>query len=245
MIAAIASALVPTAFVVAWLVEARRPARAYPTVPGWQRLGAIFFVIIAVVGSATPMLLAHTFVAEPRLLHLASLGFWALPLGILVTSAVHYAWHRASHRFDLLWRVSHQLHHSPQRVDIPGAFYAHPVEAIAKSALAFLVTITVLGLDPEVASTTSSLLALLSVFQHWNVRTPRWLGWFLPRPEMHALHHEANVHGRNYGDLPIWDMLFGTYENPATFEGNVGFTSAASGRLRDMLLMRDVNRPLP
>ena len=36
-----------------------------------------------------------------------------------------------------------------------------------------------------------------------------------------------------------------TRRSPAKFEGNVGFAPVASGRLRDMLLMRDVNRPSP
>ena len=61
------------------------------------------------------------------------------------------------------------------------------------------------------------------------------------RAEQHAAHHEYEVHGRNYGDLPLWDLLFGTFYNPARFEGRVGFDAPASARLADMLLMRDVN----
>ena len=70
------------------------------------------------------------------------------------------------------------------------------------------------------------------------------VGWFLPRPEMHALHHAFGVHGRNYGDLPLWDALFGTYANPSgPVAVQVGFEPDASARLGDMLLMRDVNAP--
>ncbi|RZM77064.1 hypothetical protein C3B51_16910 [Pseudoalteromonas rubra] len=32
-------------------------------------------------------------------------------LGFLLTSFVAYWWHRSMHKFDLLWRVFHQLHH--------------------------------------------------------------------------------------------------------------------------------------
>jgi hypothetical protein len=43
-------------------------------------------------------------------------------------------------------------------------------------------------------------------------------------------------------DLPLWDMLFGTFQNSQTFDGKVGFRNSASARIGDMLLMRDVHR---
>ena len=75
------------------------------------------------------------------------------------------------------------------------------------------------------------------------MRTPRWVGWFFQRPEMHRIHHEHGRHRNNYGDIPWWDMLFGTYENPP----RVGWPPAASTtrreqRLGDMLPCRDVHR---
>lgn len=49
------------------------------------------------------------------------------------------------------------------------------------------------------------------------------------------------MHARNYGDLPIWDMLFGTYLNPrGPVAIDVGFGEAQAARLGTMLLMRDV-----
>jgi len=98
-----------------------------------------------------------------------------------------------------------------------------------------------LGLSPEVASAVSSTLVVLSTFQHWNINTPRALGYIISRPEMHALHHEFDIHARNYSEFAIWDMIFGTYENPMHFEGRVGFVDSAASRLKDMLLMRNVN----
>ena len=41
----------------------------------------------------------------------------------------------------------------------------------------------------------------------------------------------------------VIDMLFGTYENPETFEGEAGFYDGASNRVVDMLLGRDVSEP--
>ncbi|SFI71127.1 hypothetical protein SAMN04487925_103803 [Bradyrhizobium sp. cf659] len=47
----------------------------------------------------------------------------------------------------------------------------------------------------------------------------------------------------NYGDLPIWDMLLGTFRNPASFEGAVGFDKPATDRFGAMLTFADVNEP--
>jgi len=60
---------------------------------------------------------------------------------------------------------------------------------------------------------------------------------------MHAYHHERDVHARNYGDLPLWDLVFGTYFNPSAFQGEVGFEGDKALRVGDMLMMRDVHRP--
>ena len=64
------------------------------------------------------------------------------------------------------------------------------------------------------------------------------LGKVITRPESHSLHHERDVHARNYGDIPIFDMLFGTFENPRSFEGKVGFHDGGSKRLGAMLAGR-------
>jgi sterol desaturase/sphingolipid hydroxylase (fatty acid hydroxylase superfamily) len=238
-----ASLSIPVAFLAMWWWERRRPARHYPELPGWGRLGAGFFVLAVLIGSAVPLLLALADLQGLRVFDLSALGGWGVIAGLLVTTLVRYAWHRAEHRFDTLWRIGHQLHHSPQRVDMPGAYFTHPLDVALKTAIGVLVGTVLLGLAPAAASATTLLVAGLGLFQHWNVRTPRWLGWLLPRPEMHALHHERGVHGRNYGDLPLWDLLFGTWVNPPAFDGCVGFDDPAAGRLRDMLLMRDAHAP--
>jgi sterol desaturase/sphingolipid hydroxylase (fatty acid hydroxylase superfamily) len=86
--------------------------------------------------------------------------------------------------------------------------------------------------------------ALLAVFQHTNIRTPQWLGYFVQRPESHSHHHERGVHARNYSDLPVFDLLFGTFHNPRDFAPQAGFYDGASARITDMLLARDVSTPV-
>ena len=58
------------------------------------------------------------------------------------------------------------------------------------------------------------------------------------RPESHNLHHERGVHARNYGDLPLFDMIFGTFANPRAADNQVGFYDGGSARVREMLLGR-------
>ena len=44
------------------------------------------------------------------------------------------------------------------------------------------------------------------------------------------LHHEKDVHARNFGDMPLWDRLFGTYAAPAEREVALGFEPERSRR---------------
>lgn len=82
-----------------------------------------------------------------------------------------------------------------------------------------------------------------SMFQHANIRTPRWLGYILQRPESHSRHHARGVHAGNYADLPIFDLLFGTFHNPRYFAAENGFYDGASSRVGEMLRFRDVSQP--
>jgi sterol desaturase/sphingolipid hydroxylase (fatty acid hydroxylase superfamily) len=55
------------------------------------------------------------------------------------------------------------------------------------------------------------------------------------------VHHQEGVHSFNYSDLPLWDMLFGTFRNPRTFDARCGFGIEGESRLGEMLLGVDVN----
>jgi sterol desaturase/sphingolipid hydroxylase (fatty acid hydroxylase superfamily) len=235
------SLFIPVVFVIMWLIESRWSKRPYVPVRDWKLLGAVFFIVVMITATITPLIWAKLGLSSLRVFDLSALGFLGYPLGLLITTGIAYWWHRAEHRYDFVWRMTHQLHHSALRVDIPGAFYTHPLEVVVKSTLGILVSTVLLGLAPLAAAAVSMTVAFISIFQHWNISTPQWLGWIIPRPEMHGLHHEYGIHARNYGDLPLWDMVFGTYHNPQDFTGRVGFEPAASERVVDMLLMRDAN----
>jgi len=106
------------------------------------------------------------------------------------------------------------------------------------------VTLIVLGLDPLAAALTGYVAAFYGMFQHLNVNTPQWLGYLIQRPEAHCEHHRKGVHAFNYGDLPVWDILIGTFRNPTRFTGECGFEAPADRRIGAMLALQDVNEPV-
>lgn len=70
------------------------------------------------------------------------------------------------------------------------------------------------------------------------------MGYFFQRPEMHRIHHKEGVHYNNFSDLPLWDMLFGTYENPKVDpKAPCGFAEERETRFKKMLSFQNVNRP--
>jgi sterol desaturase/sphingolipid hydroxylase (fatty acid hydroxylase superfamily) len=112
---------------------------------------------------------------------------------------------------------------------------------VMQALMQLFATVIVLGLVPLAAALVGYVAAFYGLFQHWNVRTPRWLGYLIQRPEAHCEHHRLGVHADNYGDLPLWDLLFASFRNSATFAGECGFAAPADRRMLAMLAWRDVN----
>jgi sterol desaturase/sphingolipid hydroxylase (fatty acid hydroxylase superfamily) len=163
-------------------------------------------------------------------------------LAYFIATFVFYWWHRWRHEVNLLWLGFHQIHHSPQRLEVITSFYKHPGEMVVNSIIGSVLVYSILGLSLEAGAIYTACTALGEFFYHTNVTTPRWVGFFFQRPEMHRIHHQHGRHKNNYGDITWWDMLFGTYENPPRFEHTCGFDDAREQRLADMLLYRDVHQ---
>lgn len=218
-------------------------ARRYATPRGWRLrallLSAGAFWLSLRVGEAWVALWPGA-----TLLDLSGWGMLGGALvGILVYELVHYGYHRLAHEWTWLWRHSHQMHHAAESLDAFGANLLHPIDVLAFTSLSVIVAYPLLGLSAEAGALLAAFLAFNAAFQHANVRTPRWLGWLIQRPEAHAVHHARGVHRFNYSDLPLWDWLFGTLRNPARFDGPVGFWTGASTRTLALLLGRDLTRP--
>jgi sterol desaturase/sphingolipid hydroxylase (fatty acid hydroxylase superfamily) len=163
-------------------------------------------------------------------------------IAYFVATFIFYWWHRWRHEHNFLWRGFHQIHHSPQRLEVITSFYKHPGEMIANSIIGSLLVYTFLGLSLEAGAIYTMCTALGEFFYHTNIKTPRWIGFIFQRPEMHRIHHQHNRHKNNYGDITWWDMLFGTYENPKEWVHTCGFDDAKEQQLLSMLAYKDVHK---
>ena len=224
------------------LWEFLAPARRLPDVPGWRWRAVLVFASYFLLSSYLPLLWAE-YLLPLQWFDLTRLGAWTGGLvGLLVYQACAYAWHRTIHASDWAWRGFHQMHHSAERLDTLSAFWFSPLEMVGWTAVA-RGSDAVLGLSPQ--ATTVALLSatLLAMFSHTNVRTPRWLGYLVERPESHSWHHARGHHRDNYSELPVFDMLFGTFRNPRDFAPETGFYDGGSRRVLEMSLAQDVSVP--
>ena len=53
---------------------------------------------------------------------------------------------------------------------------------------------------------------------------------------------QRDVHARNFGDMPLWDRLFGTYAEPTGEPVALGFAEGRGRRVLAMIACVDVNR---
>ena len=220
------------------LLELVSRGRVFPAVTNWRIKGTAFTLLYLAISTYAPLfwdgwLGDHRLFAADRLPLWAQIagGFLALELGV-------YAWHRTMHNTPFLWRWFHQTHHSAERVDIWGALYFHPFDMVGWAMVGSLALVLGFGVSAEAAIAINVLATFYGLFQHANIKTPHWLGYFIQRPESHSCHHERGVHARNYSDLPLWDMVFGTFHNPKEFTGQVGFYEGSSKKLGPLLIGR-------
>jgi len=225
----------------AW--ETLAPGRVLPRVPGWRVRGLLSLTLYFYLTTYLPLLWDGT-LAQYQLFDLRGWGVaGGAAAGVLAYELAVYLWHRAMHGSKLLWRVFHQMHHSAERVDTYGAFYFSPLDMAGWALVGSLVLVVGFGVSPGATTVVLLTTAFLGVFQHTNVRTPRWLGYLIQRPESHTVHHAKGLHAHNYSDFPFWDLCFGTFRNPAGYEHETGFHPGASARVWEMLSFRDVSEP--
>lgn len=234
------------------LLEALKPARELNKVKGWIPRAMLTFTVYFYLASYLP-LLWDKYLIEYQVFNIESINVYASTLiALLVFEFMLYVWHRAMHQTNWLWRTFHQMHHSVERVDTYGAFYFSPLDMIGFTLLGSLSLVLVVGVSPEATTYFLYITMFLAIFQHTNIRTPQWLGYIIQRPESHTIHHGKGIHRYNYSDLPIFDLLFGTFRNPKGYEVEVGFYQGASSKVSEMLRCQDIsikkgkiNNPVP
>jgi len=226
-------------------VESLQGGRRWPRVQGWWaralllnlvQVGAVWIAGVAWNG----WMLRH----RPWSADELGVNGGALA-GYLAITFFFYWWHRWRHQSDFLWRWFHQVHHSPQIIEVITSFYKHPFEILADSAISSAILYLVVGVGAQAAAGAVLLSGLAELVYHWNVRTPYWLGFVFQRPESHCIHHQKGVHSFNYCDLPLWDMLFGTFRNPRQWNSECGFGPNEELRLGEMLLGRNISSAQP
>lgn len=228
------------ALLVVW--EALFPAKALPKIKSWKLKGLASFTVYFFLSSYLP-LLTDPFLSQYQFFDLTSLG--NVGGGLMAIGLYEFGvfvWHRAMHKSDNLWRIFHQMHHSAERMDTYGAFYFSLFDMIGFTFLGSICLALLIGVTPQAVTIMLLTTMFLGIFQHTNIKTPQWLGYIIQRPESHTVHHARGIHKYNYSDLPIFDMLFGTFKNPKNYEHETGFYDGASSKIIEMLTFKDINK---
>jgi sterol desaturase/sphingolipid hydroxylase (fatty acid hydroxylase superfamily) len=239
------SILVIVATIVFLVLERIFPGRALPYSKGWYGRALLINLAQLLITLSTARIWIDLF-GGFSFFHFSD---WNMPLtegfvGWFVGTFFFYWWHRLRHKKGF-WVVLHQIHHSPSRIEAITSFYKHPIEILSDAILSALVLYPLLGCSMMGAFWYNFFAATGEYFYHANIRTPKWLRYFIQTPELHSIHHQFDVHKYNFADIPIWDRLFGTYKDTTDFVERCGFPQGAEEKLAKMLAFKDVYREEP
>lgn len=224
------------------LWEGLAPARKLPKVKFWKLRGILAFALFFFLSSYLPMIWDGA-LSKYQIFNMTGLGtYWGALVGVLIYELGEYVWHRTMHNSDFLWKAMHQMHHSAERLDSYGAFYFSPLDMTGWVAVSSICLVLVAGFTPEATTLIILATTFLTIFQHSNIKTPKWIGYFIQRPEAHTVHHAKGIHAYNYAGITLYDIIFGTFKNPKGYEHETGFYHGASAKVKDMLLFKDISR---
>lgn len=138
-------------------------------------------------------------------------------MGLVAAEFGLYWAHRLAHEWPVLWRF-HAIHHSVTRLWIVNTGRFHFVDSLVSIVMGMAILL-VLGAPMEVIQWLSVVTAFIGMLTHCNVDMRFGpVSWIFNTPGLHRWHHSRDLSegNTNYGEnLMIWDMLFGTYFNPA------------------------------
>jgi len=171
-------------------------------------VGIGLLVIVAFASLAGRVLLPEGFrdmvAAQP---------LWAQAIAlILIADLCFYAVHRLFHTVPFLWRF-HAIHHSIEELDWLAAHRVHPLDQILTKG-ASLIPCFALGFSSGAIAIFFLVYQWHSLLLHANTRIGLGpLHWVVASPCFHHWHHadHPEAWNRNFsGQIPMWDMLFGT-----------------------------------
>jgi sterol desaturase/sphingolipid hydroxylase (fatty acid hydroxylase superfamily) len=135
---------------------------------------------------------------------------------VLLADLGFYLAHRAFHAVPVLWRI-HAVHHSIEELDWLAAHRVHPIDQILTKTASFL-PVFALGFSLEPFLLFALIFRWQALLIHSNVRIGYGpLRWIIASPQFHHWHHAncPETLDKNFaGQLPIWDLLFGTLHLP-------------------------------
>lgn len=140
---------------------------------------------------------------------------WALAL--VAFDFFNYWLHRINHAIPALWAL-HRFHHDERHLSAATALRAHWLSVPIQQLLVLVPVAWLLGLDALQGPVVFVMTAVAAV-SHMNIdfglgRLTR----FVVGPRYHRLHHDRDrkSHDSNFANiLPVWDIAFGTYREPA------------------------------
>jgi sterol desaturase/sphingolipid hydroxylase (fatty acid hydroxylase superfamily) len=240
-------------FLLLLLLEAAFPLRRR-TRPRSQRWPVNFSLTAGIMAAGylvvRPAGLAMSFWAAKEnfgLLHLVNLPAQVkILLGLVLMDLTFYWWHRANHRFFLLWRF-HGVHHLDPDLDVTTATRFHFGE-ILYSTIFRVLQVGLLGADLFTFLLYEVTYQAANLFQHANLRLPllleRVLNKILVTPRMHGIHHSvvSEEVGSNFSVIfRWWDALHRTLKlnipQRDIVVGVAGYLSPQHNRLWPLLVL--------
>lgn len=206
-----------------------------------------FGVNATMVQPAASFMLHWTQYKSFGLIHLVELPVWAKgAIAFLLMDLTFYYWHRATHRFPLLWRF-HNVHHVDLDLDVSTGFRFHLIE-IAFSTGFRILQVALIGVSAGVYAIYELVFQANTLFHHSNVKLPlwleRWLNLVLVTPRMHGIHHSQvqQETNSNYSVVfPWWDRLHRTLHlNVPQSEITIGipaYSDCEDNKIQHLLLM--------
>ena len=150
--------------------------------------------------------------------HHGLIGDWPFVAQLALFVVTHdfyiYWFHRAQHRFPLLWRL-HEAHHSAREVDWIAGSRSHALEIVINQTIE-VAPMVLLGASADVMLCKGAISIVWGMWIHANIDVHTgWLQHIINGPEVHRWHHAIDYAppGRNFATkFALWDTLFGTID---------------------------------
>jgi sterol desaturase/sphingolipid hydroxylase (fatty acid hydroxylase superfamily) len=222
--------------VVLGIIEYQLPARSDWLLPAKEKTGVILLVVFIFFYIATVAAPFYASTLDPALSNLRDqLGIDLWPhewpmipqviLAFFMSELIWYWFHRAEHRWLIVWRLSgHGAHHAFKNLGAINYGTNHPLEYFVLLVPSAIVEL-LFGAGAAIGG-AAILLGTQASIVHSNIPTnSKVIGWLLTTNRYHIHHHslvleESNT---NYGCAVIlWDRLFGTFSDKHTEETGIG-----------------------